>query len=165
VGIKAQKGDWIIGTSPVSRGNKLVYAMEISESLPFETYYADVRFEKKKPNVKGSWREKCGDNMYYRDQQGQWVQHRTFLHLSVEDKRKDLKYPVVFLAEHFYYFGDKAVTIPIEFQELALKRQGCKGNHDPEVVEKFLNWLKKNFSSGVLGNPIDNDEAQRTSCL
>jgi hypothetical protein len=165
MGIKAQQGDWIIGTSPVSRGRKLAYAMEVSESLPFEKYFADVRFEKKKPNVKGSWRERCGDNMYYRDQQGQWVQHRTFLHQSAEDRKKDLKYPVVFVAEHFYYFGDKAITIPIEFQELALKRQGCKGNHDPEVVVKFLKWLKKNFSSGVLGDPIDNDEAQRASCL
>jgi hypothetical protein len=158
MGIKAQKDDWIIGTSPNSQGNKLVYAMQISEVLSFETYHADVRFEKKKPVVNGSWRQRVGDNMYYKGQQGQWVQHRTIQHLSPEFIKKDLKYPFVFIAEYFYYFGDKAISIPIEYQELIWKRQGCKFNHDPVIVEKFLMWLKVNFDSGVLGNPKDNNE-------
>ena len=165
MGVKAQQDDWIIGTSPSYQGNKLVYAMQVSETLSFEKYYADVRFKKKKPVVHGSWREKCGDNMYYKDQQGNWIQHRTIHHRNPEIIRKDLKHPVVFVAEYFYYFGDNAINIPGEFQELIWKRQGCKSNHDPEVVEKFLNWLKANFNSGVLGNPKDNEKAQRAGCL
>src|SRR4030042_1631710 len=70
MGIKAQKGDWIIGTTTVSRGNKLVYAMQISEVLSFANYYTDARFGKKKPIVYGSWRERCGDNIYYKDNHG-----------------------------------------------------------------------------------------------
>jgi hypothetical protein len=46
MGIKAEKGDWIIGTSPVSQGSKLVYAMQVSERLSFEEYYTDERFAK-----------------------------------------------------------------------------------------------------------------------
>jgi hypothetical protein len=164
MGIQAQKGDWIIGTSPISQGSKLVYAMQVSEPLPFEKYYTDVRFEKKKPVVNGSWRERYGDNMYSKDQQGQWAQHRTIHHRSPELIKKDLRYPVVFVAEHFHYFGDNAVAIPAEFQELIWTRQGCKSNHDHEVVKKFLKWLKSNFDSGILGNPKDNDEAQKESC-
>ena len=165
MGIKAEKGDWIIGTSPVSQGSKLVYAMQVSERLSFEVYYVDERFAKKKPNVKGSWREKCGDNMYYKDQQSKWAQHRTIYHREFEIIKKDLKHPFVFVAESFYYFGDKAVTIPIGYQDLVWKRQGCKSNHDPKAVENFLNWLKVNYASGVFGNPKDNDEAQKASCL
>jgi Nucleotide modification associated domain 2 len=165
VGIKAVKDDWIIGTSPVSLGSKLVYAMQISEVLSFEAYYANVRFKKKKPVVHGSWRERCGDNMYHKDQQGQWIQHRTIHHRSPEKKEQDLKHPAVFVAKYFYYFGNKAITIPAGYQDLVWKRQGCKGKHDPKVVENFLKWLKVKYASGVLGNPKDNDEAQKASCL
>ncbi len=49
MGVKAEKDDWIIGTSPVSQGSKLVYAMQIFERLSFEAYYADERFVKKNP--------------------------------------------------------------------------------------------------------------------
>jgi hypothetical protein len=158
MGIKAQKDDWIIGTSPKSSGNKLVYAMQVSEVLSFETYFADVRFEKKKPVVNGSWQQRVGDNMYYKGQQGQWVRHRTIHHLSSEYFKKDLKHPFVFIAEYFYYFGDQAMPIPIEYQELIWQRHGCKSNHDPVIVGKFLKWLIENFDSGVLGNPKDNRE-------
>lgn len=164
MGVKAQVDDWIVGTSPNSQGNKLVYAMQVSEAIPFEKYYDDERFEKKKPNIKGSWQERCGDNMYYKNQQGIWAQHRTLLHRNDEAIKKDLKHPVVFVAKHFYYFGDKAVSIPSEFQELIWKRQGCKSNHFPEVVKRFLNWLSPNFESGILGYPKDNPEVPRASC-
>ena len=69
MGIRPEIGDWIIGTTPVSLGSKLVYAMQVSETLPFDDYYADKRFEKKKPSISGSWKEQCGDNMYYKDEQ------------------------------------------------------------------------------------------------
>jgi hypothetical protein len=164
MGVKAQRGDWIIGTSPNSQGNKLVYAMQVSEAIPFERYYVDARFEKKIPNVKGSWRERCGDNMYFKNQQGEWAQHRTLHHRNHETIKKDLKHPVVFVAKRFYYFGDRAMTIPSEFQELIWKRQGCKSNHSLDVVECFLNWLSASFESGILGDPKDNPEVPRVNC-
>ncbi len=103
--------------------------------------------------------------MYYKDQQGKWVQHPTIYHLDAGTIEQDLKHPFVFVAESFYYFGDKAVTIPDVYQNLVWKRQGCKRNHDPKVVESFLNWLKvKNCTSGVLGNPKDNDAVGTPSC-
>jgi hypothetical protein len=164
MGVKPQKGDWIIGTSPISQGNKLVYAMQVSESIPFEKYYSDVRFEKKKPVVHGSWRERCGDNMYYKDQEGKWMQHRSIHHRGSEIIKKDLKHPNVFIAENFHYFGKNEIAFPVEFQELIWKRQGCKCSHNPEVVENFLKWLKTSFNTGILGNPKDNDESKEPGC-
>ncbi len=153
-----------MGTSPSSQGSRLVYAMRVSETLSFDRYFADPRFEKKKPNVRGSWRERVGDNRYYRNLQGEWVQHRTLHHLGPDYFKRDLKHPVVFIAEHFYYFGNKAPAIPVEFQDLIWNRQGCKTDHAPGLVKEFLNWLKVNFSPGVLGDPKDNNEFQDASC-
>jgi len=164
MGIKAQKGDWFIGVTPVAKGNRLVYAMRVSEVLSFESYHDDPRFEQKKPNVKGTWRERCGDNMYYRDEAGEWRQHRSLYHRKLKEIEKDLKRPYVFTAEHFYYFGDKAVDIPFQYESLIWRRQGCKCNHDAEIVEGFLNWLGKNFSPGVHGNPTDRDEEGSCEC-
>lgn len=163
--IKAQKDDWIIGTSPISQGSKLVYAMQISERLSFNEYYTDDRFAKKKPNINGTWRERCGDNMYYKDQQGKWVQHRTIYHHETEIREQDLRHPIVFVAESYYYFGDNAETIPIEYQDLVWKHEGCKKDHAPNVVENFLTWLKTNYTPGIYGNPKDNDEAHKAYCL
>ncbi len=104
--------------------------------------------------------------MYYKDEQGQWVQdHRAIYHRSPKLFEQDTKHPVVFISELFYYFGDKAISIPIDYHELILKGQGCKHNHDPEVVIQFLIWLKANFDAGIHGIPKDNKEAQELSCL
>ena len=148
-----------MGISSVHRGHRLVYAMQVSEVIRFDLYYTDPRFEKKKPNVEGNWRERCGDNMYYLDK-GEWKQHRTIHHRAPEAKNKALKYPFVYVAEHFYYFGDKAIEFPTEYQELIWRRVGCSGKHDPEIVETFLIWLQENFEPGILGNPMDNEEAK-----
>lgn len=164
MGIKAEFGDWIVGFSPASQGNQVVYAMQVSEILSFDEYYNDRRFAKKKPDLKGSWKEICGDNLYYKDPQGNWTQHRTFFHREPEVIEKDLRHPFVFVAEKYYYFGDKAVSAPVDYQNLVWKRQGCKCQHDPLIVESFLNWLKTNFVLGVHGTPKDNEEAQKASC-
>ena len=36
--------------SSKASGNRLLYAMQVSEKLPFDAYFADVRFESKKPD-------------------------------------------------------------------------------------------------------------------
>lgn len=164
MGIRAQNGDWFIGTTTATRGSKLVYAMQVSEVLPFDRYYNDSRFEKKKPVVRGIWRQRCGDNMYYRDETGEWKQHRSLYHRDQATIEKDLRHPSVFIAEHFYYFGDKAVEIPPKYKDLIWRRQGCKCRHVPETVEGFLNWLRTNFSPGTHGKPYDNDEAECSGC-
>lgn len=43
----AQVGDWIIGLGSVSAGlgRRLAYAMQVSETLSFEEYWDDPRFE------------------------------------------------------------------------------------------------------------------------
>ena len=62
----AQQGDWIIGLSPKAKGNKLIYAMQVTEKpLTFKQYFKDKRFKKKIPKLNSkAWSAKCGDNIY-----------------------------------------------------------------------------------------------------
>lgn len=45
MGIKAEKGDWLVGNSSVAKGNKLIFAMQVEEILSFDQYYNDPRFK------------------------------------------------------------------------------------------------------------------------
>ncbi len=173
-GIKAKKDHWIIGTGTANkkidngrRGNKLIFAMQISEVLYFGDYYNDARFEVKKPIANGTWRQRCGDNMYY-EQNGTLKQHYPCVfHCSSGDRTKDKKHPYVFIAERFYYFGKNAVEIPKEYKKLIKTGIGCnKYKQGDDIVQGFLSWLGTSFKSGIHGEPYDRerDEKNCTSC-
>src|SRR5262249_7733821 len=72
-GLRMEKGDWILGNSSKDTGQRIVYAMKISEVLDFDVYYRDKRFARKKASNRG-WREWCGDNMYFTNEAREWVQ-------------------------------------------------------------------------------------------
>ncbi len=164
MGICAREGDWFIGTQSVATGSKLIYAMRVSEVLDFDEYYKDPRFQTKKPVVNGTWYQHCGDNMYYRDDSGQWSKLHSVHHRHKKQIDQDLKYPRVFVAEHFYYFGDKAIEIPPKYHKLIWKRQGCKW-HDTDVVLDFLGWLQDNYTAGVHGEPSDMPKAAQVEII
>ena len=156
MGIRAKPGDWFLGATTAARDHKLVYAMEVSEILKFDDYFIDPRFEKKKPAVDGTWRQRCGDNIYYRKNE-KWCQLESPYHNSESDLRKDTEHPYVFISKNFYYFGNKAYELPLNFQALIWNKQGCKCDHDPDIVKSFIKWLKDNFKPGKDGEPIDRD--------
>ncbi len=62
----AGKGDWVVGISSHARGNRIVYAMEVTERpLSFEEYFADPRFRQRIPNLnRKDIVYRCGDNIY-----------------------------------------------------------------------------------------------------
>ncbi len=162
MGVRLQKGDWILGHQTVTRGNGLVYAMQVDEALCFDKYFRDARFKRKKPLFGRTWKEACGDNIYARDSRGRWRQHRSAFHTSPEEIRKDVKHPVVFVGRQFYYFGDNAPRIPSRLADLIQRRQGCSCNHDPDTVRSFIAWLSNRYDEGIHGLPAH--RKQRISC-
>jgi len=155
-GIRPQIGDWIIGTESIDKGNKLIYAMQISFIMSLDKYYTDRRFKKKIPVIKSEdWRQHCGDNIYYKDKSDKWQQYPSIFHDKPENKRQDLEHPYVFIAKRFYYFGCKAEKIPSKYNSLVWKRQGVKCKHIPKVSEGFLTWIRINFKKGIHGKPRD----------
>jgi Nucleotide modification associated domain 2 len=164
MGINLEKGDWIIGNASAAHGHKLIYAMRVAVKLNFDDYFRDRRFERKKPIIDGTWRQQCGDNMYFRDGKGRWKQHPSRYHTEEDTIRKDLKYPYVYVSRHFCYFGENAIEFPKRFKQLAKQGRGCLCTHDPKVVDGFLDWLEKERKPGVHGKPRDRDEGKDSSC-
>jgi hypothetical protein len=88
-GIRLQRGDWIVGHEPLSRRNKVVYAMKLSEVINFDDYFSGIRFEYKKPRRGGEWRTQREDNIYHRER-GEWKQEWSPFHKK-EQFRQDTK--------------------------------------------------------------------------
>jgi hypothetical protein len=161
MGIKLMRGDWIAGFLNKKRGNRLLYTMQISEVIHLHDYYNDSRFKKKIPNIKGGWRERCGDNFYFFDSSLKWKQHPTIFHRSKSDFEKDTKNPNVFISSHFFYFGANAVEIKEQLRGLIIERQGVKCSHSIHLVEEFLDWIDNSFKPGIHGRPIDNPDLNK----
>lgn len=108
----ASVGDWIIGTGSQESGHQghLVYAMKVTETMPFDEYWRDARFECKRPNLAGSKKQAFGDNIYSRDSQGRWMQANS--HHSRADGspnrnniQRDTGVDRVLVSDDYVYFG------------------------------------------------------------
>lgn len=160
--INAEQGDWLIGIGCVKYGNRLIYAMEIAEILHFDDYFRDERFQFKKPQSGRGWRDRCGDNIYFLDDRSIWQQRAIAFHNTPAFLQRDTKNPYVFIGRQFYYFGHNAVDVRNQFPWLARSCRGCRCNHSPSDVDRFLKWLRASYDPGIHGDPID---TSASSCV
>lgn len=168
MGVRLEPGDWILGTGAQETAGLMNYAMQVSERLHFDDYFNDPRYQSRKPDLNGSWRRRCGDNMYYLGKNGRWRQLPVLRHNSPEARAKDTKHPYSYVARLYYYFGEAAPPIPSRFVDLIWQRQGCKRSHPEEMVRQFAKWLSDSFKPGQHGLPKDRhlirDAAPMASC-
>ncbi|MCY4008030.1 MAG: hypothetical protein OXE84_14600 [Rhodobacteraceae bacterium] len=166
----AQIGDWIVGTGSnkksVRRGKFLVYAMRVEEVLTFNEYWSDPRFAGKKPNLRGSYRMACGDNIYCPHPSGTgWLQSESYH--SQRDRQKhivhDTKVDRVLVGREFVYFGAEGPKIPKHLRKAGLVHAGQ--NHGripcPETITTFEVWFKSLGRTGYRGKPHDMIEEAR----
>ncbi len=123
----ARVGDWIVGLGRKKFGNRLVYAMRVSEILPYRAYFSDKRFKRKIPNFANSAVvSKCGDNIYRPLPNGEYRQlqsmHSDGRNENPHKKMHDLGGKNVLVARHFHYFGSMALELPEELYELKVGR-------------------------------------------
>src|SRR3546814_14010388 len=92
--------------------------MRVTEVLTFNSYDADPRFQAKKPYRRGSRKQSCGDNIYYRDAANrQWLQRDSF-HSNLDGSRRadhvqrDTGVNRVLASDEFIYFGGTGPRIP-----------------------------------------------------
>ena len=80
-------GDWVVGTGSKKRNRQgfIVYAMRVTEAITFNEYWADLRFRRKRPNLRGSVKQAFGDNIYSKADLNQW--HQLNSHHSYQDGR------------------------------------------------------------------------------
>jgi hypothetical protein len=162
----AQVGDWVIGTGAKTKydlAGRLIYAMQVGETLDFEAYWDDLRFSRKRPILNGSLKQVYGDNIYTR-MRGRW--HQADSHHSLQGGRhnsrniaRDTEANRVLVAERFVYFGSNAPVIPKAFRQRAgadicCVRQGHK-IHDNDVALAFEKWIHTRDQWGVQGMPLE----------
>lgn len=160
----AMVGDWVIGTGSDSQrcamGNRLIYAMQVSEIMCFANYWNDSRFQYKKPVMNGSKKQKYGDNIYYFDEtQNKLLQVNS--HHSLEDGeiniknyQKDTGGKRVLISTNFWYFGENAPQIPVQLANNIVKCGiGYKRVDDKKLIDTFIAWLEDKGERGYKGAP------------
>ena len=154
----ADVGDWIIGTGSKSRQRDgyLVYAMRVTETMSFDEYWKDPRFQNKKPVKNSDGERACGDNIYYRDPTtNQLCQMTGYFHHAC-DMTRDTKADRVLISDDFIYWGKDGPPLP-EYSGVSLlvKTQGYKCRFPEAAVEQFGDWFGGLDRKGVRGNPMD----------
>lgn len=140
----ANVGNWIVGLTPKSKGNKIVYAMEVREKLPFHEYFNDKRFTRKIPDCTLCTIHKMGDNIYQPLESGGYQQlqsqHSNGVNENLSSKDTDLKGKNVLISNNYYYFGSKAIELPLDLHGLIVTR-GHKNKFPEEIISTFLKYI------------------------
>lgn len=162
-------GDWVVGCGSAAKninlGGRLVYAMRISEVLSFRDYSTDGRFARKKPLRRGSRKQSCGDNIYFRNaDDSDWEQRDSF-HTQPDGApneqhiRRDTGVDRILAGEQFVYFGGDAPLFPQALRnfngiDVCKAGIGWKRIEDGELIEHFEAWVDT-LDSGYSGPPME----------
>jgi len=168
-GIRKTKkvGDWIAGFTSKRLNNdsqgseKLIYLMEIIDKIPFEKYWFDKRFQKKKVVLDSEdCLEKIGDNIYKPLKENpktidDFLQVENPYH-GDEQKLRDLKGRYVLISKNFYYFGRSPITLNSKVRPKTPKGQSGQGvrTYDEIQVLNFLSYIKENYKNGIYEKPF-----------
>ncbi len=164
----AAAGDWVVGTGAKTRydlAGRLIYAMQVSEHMDFDTYWADSRFVAKRPFLGGSLKQAYGDNIYHREH-GIWIQADS--HHSLHDGSpnpanvaRDTSSNRVLIGCRFSYFGSAAPRIPMRLRRFGLRERDlcCRSQGHQILAEDFAKvleeWLAARGTWGLVGLPLE----------
>lgn len=150
----ANIGDIIVGLS--SRSERIVYATQVAEVIAFEEYWADPRYQLRRPVMNSPQIVyRAGDNIY-EPVVGGYRQMPSF-HSNrdgSEDaglKRTDLSGDHVLVCERFTYWGRSGPALPDELHFLAVGR-GHRSNFSGDQIDTVARWFA-GLPGGVLGAP------------
>jgi hypothetical protein len=165
----AEIGDWVMGTGSKTRGREkhIVYVMRVTGVMTFEQYWADARFERKKPNLRGSKKQAFGDNIYRRcTGAGQWCQVNS--HHSLNDGSPnplnitaDTATNRIRFSSDFVYWGGSGPQLPEQFLRYGPRHDsvcagyGHKNRFPSEIVEELIAWIRSLNETGYCGEPLD----------
>jgi hypothetical protein len=109
---QAKAGDWVIGMGGgrLKAKGRCIFAMQVTEKLTYNEYWADPRFLVKRPVRNGSSKMMVGDNIYYRDSDSApWQQadsHHSHADGSINQLNlaRDTQSDKVLISQHFFSF-------------------------------------------------------------
>jgi hypothetical protein len=141
--------------------------MRVTSAMTFEEYWADPRFQTKKPNLRGSKKQAFGDNIYSRNQDtGSWCQVDSHHSLSdgstnYSNVAADTETNRILLSDDFVYWGGSGPELPPHFLSYGPERvtllviRNHKNNFPPELVWEFIAWIRSFNERGYAGEPAD----------
>lgn len=166
---RAEVNDWLVGTGSnakhIRRGGCLVFAMRVTEILSTENYWADPRFQDKKPNLHYNWIAASGDNIYEPLGTGEWRQLGSYHSQddgSANQKHiaRDTGVPRILISDDFVYFGGEGPQLPAEFRDggeanLLRSIRNYQRERKEETITAFEDWLRSLGVCGYQGKPWD----------
>lgn len=168
----AKVGDWIMGVGGrrLSATGKCVFLLRVSEILTFNDYWADTRFEKKKPLRNGSLVMMVGDNIYHKEGADDlWVQEDSHHSnpdgsCNSENLTRDTGSTNVLVSEHFYYFGKSA--LPVNLTSIGYKNGvgHSKKSLSDKAVAAMIDKIKQQNKNGInliQDDPFDFSDASK----
>lgn len=163
----AAVGDYIVGTGCAKRRRRgfLVYFMQVEEIITYDEYWADPRFEKKRPFLHSSKMRSFGDNIYHRDPvTGNWNQENSFHSLpggqhNPLNLEHDTHSDKVLVGSDFTYWGGTGPKIPQCFRNFngddVCAKRGHRVNFVDGLVTDFIAWIRGINEHGYVGRPLD----------
>lgn len=109
-----------VGGRRLRAPGRCIFLMNISEICTFEEYWADKRFQIKKPVRNGSPVMMVGDNVYHKDvTTGAWIQEDSHHSnpdgsTNITNLQTDTRTDNVLISNHFLYFGVAAFPVDLE---------------------------------------------------
>ena len=155
----AQAGDYVVGIGPTGLGNRVVYAMQVTETVEFDRYWHDKRFRIKRPDIEAGREKTAGDNIYHRGPSGAWQQARS-LHShengqqNWQTTRTDTSGEKVLIGGNFIYWGGDGPPLPSNLSGLIVGR-AYKSTANEKYIPDFIEWFEGQRQRGCLGRPTD----------
>ena len=127
-----REDDYVIGLGKKELGNRVVYAMRVTETLEHDRYLLNRRF-------KDRWEDYNTPN-------------------AKEEIRQASR---VLISTDFAYWGGEGRRLPERLHGLIVDRWGYKSKINAPLIPEFLKWFKRQ-QRGCLGTPTAMLEADAT---
>ncbi|MBY5353580.1 hypothetical protein HFO94_08500 [Rhizobium leguminosarum] len=152
----AKVDDWVFGMGGGKLGavSRCIFAMQVTEAVSLDEYWADTRFKDKKPVRNGSRTMMLGDNIYHQSNDG-WQQLDS--HHSrpdglpdIHNIKTDTGTNRVLLSEHFFYFGKAAPEVSkAVLDEIGYKNIRGHRVYRNDECQGLLDWLSTTQSANL----------------
>lgn len=157
----AKEGDYILGTGAAlpKLTAHLTFWMRVDKIITFDQYWADPQFRRKRPVMTGTTFLRYGDNIYHRDQSGDFQQEDSFHSLedgsvSLGDLHRDTgTTDRVLLGHEFAFWGRSGIGLPTSLAYLVKKGPGHRCDFSKEQIQAFFDWLATHPERGYLDEP------------
>ncbi len=157
----AEIGDWIVGVgsknvNDIDFSGKIVYAMKVTDKMTYAEYnvYCQRELKEKIPDLKhADYNRKVGDCVYDDADKNNIFQRASVHGPNNIDTDKGGKH--VLLSDYFFYFGDKAISIPPHLTPIIHQTQSHKVHLNELYKNEFVQWIENiDYPQNTLiGNP------------